>query len=73
MLDFYDSSVVMWILDWVMVLVSIGCVVDVFCPFLKLVLNANCTSIILCQSKKKQLNHIFLSSFCSNSDWCKSE
>lgn len=57
MLDFYDSSVVMWILDWVMGLVSIGCVADVFCPFSRLVINANCISIILCQTKK-ELNHL---------------
>lgn len=57
MLDFYDSSVVMWILDWAMGLVSIGCVADVFCPISRLVLNANYISIILCQNKKR-LNHL---------------
>ena len=43
----------MWILDWVMELVSRTCVADVFCPFARLVLNANYISTIVRQTKKK--------------------
>jgi hypothetical protein len=53
MLDIYDFLLVLWILDWVMGLVSIDWVADVFCRFSRLVLNANCISTIRAKLKKK--------------------